>query len=150
MKPVQPFTAQPVKHSKAPPLLLTSLTFNKVTKDAVASSNKMLKEKEVKKERKDNLPFIDRSTIELKSDSSTCKYSCTCKHLYVCLLKCCNYFWAQNLFHFEQGNLFLCLCLSLFIIHNNNYYNWGKSERAPLKRYCIKNACLFVCPGGHP
>ena len=101
MKPIQPFTAQPVKPGKAPPLLLTSPTFNKVTKDAVASSNKMVKEKEVKKERKDDLPFIDRSTTELKSDSSTCKYSCTCTHVYVCLLKCCNFFWAQNLFHFE-------------------------------------------------
>ena len=30
------------------------------------------------------------------------------------------------------------------------YYDWGEPERAPLKRYCIKNACLLVCPGGHP
>ena len=29
-------------------------------------------------------------------------------------------------------------------------YIWGEPERAPLKRYCIENSCLFVCPGGHP
>ena len=77
-KPVQPSTSQPVKLDEAPPLLPTPPTSNEVTKDTLASSIKMAKEKEGKKEREDDLSSIDRSTTELKSDSSTCKYSCTC------------------------------------------------------------------------
>ena len=83
-KPVQPSTSQPVKLGEAPPLLPTPPTSNEVTKDDLASSIKM--EKEGKTEREDDLPSIDRSTTELKSDSSTCKYSCTC--VCVCVWAC--------------------------------------------------------------